>query len=412
MRINTANRRVVAAAVVAAGLVLSACAATPDRGSDAVEPDGDASGTCGTVPDVGANDPDGLLEQFSAEVASAYNGHPLQVRESAWSDWAPDHEGPYRAALITNPPSNPFQVSLYEALRETLAENDVELIAEYAPASYTDVPQQLQQFEQAVSLDPDIIYFMPLAPGPAVEAVAAAADAGIPVVGVHVPIDSEYAVSVTQNSVLQAIEAGARVFETIGGEGTVLQVRGIPGIATDVDASAGYEAALELCPDITVAGEVTGNFEPGTAQAETLRYLAANPVPVDAVIQSGTMGVGVLQAFLESGRDPVPIADLGASQGFVSWALQNPDYPYVGSGTPSARMGQVIAEVGIRMLHGEGPKVNQLVTRSLIVTRDNLAELGDESWETTDTTDFIGDPEQYFPEGTLDEFFAQPGAGG
>ncbi|QZY50642.1 substrate-binding domain-containing protein [Leucobacter tenebrionis] len=398
-------------ALAVAGLALSGCASGSGGGSDGADDTTASSdlGECGTVPVLEPNDPNGLLDGLSDEVKSAYNGYPLEIKESAWADWTPDHEGPFTAAMITNPPTNPFQVSLYDAIKKTLAENDVELIAEYAPANHQDVPQQLQQFEEAMSRDPDIIYFLPLAPEPSLEVIEAAGEAGIPVVVFQTPVDSEYALSVASNQVLQSMEVGAQVYEAMGGEGNLLRVAGVPGITSDTDALAGYNAALELCPGISIGGEVTGFFESGTAQAETLKYLSANPAPVDGVIHSGTMGLGVLNAFLESGREPVPIADIGALQGFISWALQNPDYPYVGTASPTARMGEAMAEVGIRTLHGEGPKVNQVITHPFIVNRDNIEEWGDESWDLADQTDFAGDPKAYFPGDSLDEFFNNPG---
>ena len=394
--------------VATAALLLSGCTGNDAEENDAAGAADDSAvqaGSCGSIPEMAPNDPNTLLGEMSEEVQAAYQGYPYEVKKSQWQDWKPDHDGPYTAAMVTDPPTNPFQVALYESMRNTLAENDVELIAEYAPASHADVPQQLQQFEEAISQNPDIIFFLPLAPDSTLDALASAADAGIPVVIFQVPVDSEHAVSVSLNPVLQAAETGASVFSSMGGEGAVLRVLGVPGNSTDTFATMGYDAALEQCPDITVAGEVTGTFEPGTAQAETLNFLSSNPTPVTGVVQSGTMGVGVLQAFLDSGRDPVPIADIGATQGFVSWAIQNPEYPYTGSVSPATRMGDVYANVGIRMLNGDGPKVNQMVTAAQILDSENIGELGDDSWEITDQTLFDGEPEAFFPEEHLDELF-------
>lgn len=394
--------------VATAALLLSGCTGNGAEENDAAGAADDPAvqaGSCGSIPEMTPNDPNTLLGEMSEEVQAAYQGYPYEVKKSQWQDWKPDHDGPYTAAMVTDPPTNPFQVALYESMRNTLAENDVELIAEYAPASHADVPQQLQQFEEAISQNPDIIFFLPLAPDSTLDALASAADAGIPVVIFQVPVDSEHAVSVSLNPVLQAAETGASVFSSMGGEGAVLRVLGVPGNSTDTFATMGYDAALEQCPDITVAGEVTGTFEPGTAQAETLNFLSSNPTPVTGVVQSGTMGVGVLQAFLDSGRDPVPIADIGATQGFVSWAIQNPEYPYTGSVSPATRMGDVYANVGIRMLNGDGPKVNQMVTAAQILDSENIGELGDDSWEITDQTLFDGEPEAFFPEEHLDELF-------
>lgn len=407
-----ANRRPVAAALATlavSGLLLAGCSSTSESTTDASG--GAATSTdsfCGTVPDIGANDPSGLLTGFSDAATGAFNGYPFEVKESVWADWTPDHDGPYTVALVTNPP-NPFVTALLDSLRSTLDENGVEIVADYVPTSYADVPQQLQQFEEAVSKNPDIIYFLPLAADPSLDAVRAAAEAGIPVVTIQTPLDSEYSVTVSHNAVLQAMDVGSQTLAAMGGEGSILRVDGIPGTTAASFAAEGFDNVLDLCPDVTSAGEITGNFENGAAQAETLKFLSANPAPVGGVLQAGTMGIGVRQAFIETGRDVAPIADLGGSQGFVSWALQNPDYPYAGSASPIATMGATMAEVGLRILAGEGPKVNHIITATATVNRDNIAEFGDDSWDVSDNTDFAGDPSAYFPEGTLDEFFNKPG---
>lgn len=399
------------AAFAVVSLALAGCSAASPSSTSA--PTGDASssaGDCGTVPELGANDPDGLLDGFGENVVANYNGFPTQVRESSWADWTPDHEGPFTAAIVTTPPVNAFQQDMIGALRDTLEANDVEIVGDFAPAAPTDVPQQLQQFDQAVALAPDIIFFQALAAGPAAESVASAKAAGIPVIGVHNAIDSPDAISVGFNNVLQAMETSARVYTSMNGEGSVLRVHGIPGIAQDTDSSTGFDAAMKLCPGISQAGEATGFYQAAQAQSATLQFLATNPAGVGGVLQSGVMGLGILQAFTESGREPAPIADLGATKGFLAWAAANPDYPYVGTGTPSVRMGETMANVGLRVLAGQGPKINQLVTAAFVIDRDNLDEYVDPSWSESDQSDAPGDPDAYFPEEDLDQYFTNPDA--
>ena len=65
------------------------------------------------------------------------------------------------------------------------------------------------------------------------------------------------------------------------------------------------EKALALCPDVTVAGQVQGLFQPPVAQQAVVQYLATNPAGVDAVLQAGTMGWAIRDAFEQSGL-PVP----------------------------------------------------------------------------------------------------------
>lgn len=408
-RANVGRPGLIGTAVVTlAALGLAGCSASQDAGSAAQPVGSAAAGQCGSVPDLGANDPDGLLAEFSPETAAAYNAYPLPIKKSAWADWKSEKDGRYTAAIVGMPPASAFVNVLLDTVRKELAAADVEIVADLAPDDPTNVPLQLQQFSQAVALKPDVIFFIPLAAEPSIDAVKSAGEAGIPVISLQSIVDSEYAVSVAGNSVLQAMKAGASTLEAMGGKGNVLRVTGIPGISTELYAEEGFQNVLELCPDVTVAGEVTGFFEATTAQTATLQYLATNPAGVDAVLQSGTMGLGVLNAFQESGLEVPPVADLGATQGFASWALQNAEYPYVGSTTPTVRQGQVSVDIAMRILKGGGPKINQFVNDPFIVDRSNLEELVDPAWKTTDSTDLVGDPELFFPDAALKEFFNKP----
>jgi ribose transport system substrate-binding protein len=398
------------AVVMLAALGLAGCSATaaPDAGSAAQPAASAAAGQCGSVPDVGANDPEGLLAEFSPETAAAYNAYPLPIRKSAWAEWKSEKDGGYTAAIVGMPPASAFVNVMLDTVRQELAAADVEIVADLAPDDPTNVPLQLQQFSQAVALKPDVIFFIPLAGEPSVDAVKSAGEAGIPVIAMQSVVDSEYAVSVTGNSVLQAMNVGAGTLNAIGGSGEVLRVVGIPGISTELYAEEGFQNVLELCPDVSIAGEVTGFYEATTAQTATLQYLATNPAGVDGVLQSGTMGLGVLNAFHESGLEAPPISDIGATRGFASWAAQNADYPYVGSTTPTVRQSQVAVDVGLRILKGEGPKINQFVNNPFVVDQSNLEELVDPAWKDTDSTDLAGDPEMFFPDDVLKEFFNKP----
>ncbi|APH46033.1 hypothetical protein BMW26_14505 [Microbacterium sp. 1.5R] len=354
------------------------------------------------------SDPSGLLAEFPEDIVNGFNLWPYEIRKSAWADYASEKTEGYTAALVGMPPASPFIATMTEAIRSSLEAEGVEIVADFAPDDPSNVPLQLQQFNEALALKPDVIIYTPIAPEPSIDLVKQAFDAGIPVIAAQVPIDSEYAISVTRNVPLAVAEVTAGTLGAIGGKGSVLRVQGIPGIPNTTFADLGTDAILDTCPEVKVVGEVTGFFQPATAQAEVLKFLSTNPAGVDAVLQSGTMGLGIYNAFVESGLEAPPIADDGATQGFSAWALQNPDYPYFGTTTPSVRTGEVVAEVALRTLKGEGPKINQIVQPSVIVTQDNLADYAEESWKITDGADLAGSPDDYEPTERLDQFFTNP----
>lgn len=389
---------------------MAACSASPSAtpSTATTAESGEAASTCGSVPVLEPKDTDGVLAEFDEATVANYNGYSQPIQASAWAEWAPEGAGPYTAALVTTPPSNPFQVTMVGALREGLEEQGIEVIFDQAAAGFADVPQQLALLDQAVALEPDIILFQPLASGPAVDAVNAAGEAGIPVVGIFNAIDSAYAVNVAFNNTAQAAIIAAGVLEEAGGAGTVLTVTGIPGIQQDTDARAGSDAALALCPDVEVVGEVAGNYQNSLAQSAVLQFLATNPAGVDMVLQSGTMGLGVLQAFLQSGREPALIGDIGSSRGFIAYAHENPDAPYFGTSGPDEAIGATMADVAARILAGQGPKINQLIKTPLIITNDNLADAYVDGWALDDSTNAALEGDEFLAGAELDVFFNNP----
>ncbi|MGX5696274.1 substrate-binding domain-containing protein [Agromyces soli] len=403
---------IVAAFAALGALTLAGCAAggPGDTNAGSSPAASAAAGQCGSVPQVGAVDPDGLLASFSPDVQAAYNGYPYKLQESAWADWKSEKTEGYTAAIVGTSPAAPFIATYQDTLATALEEAGVDIVLNVAPNDPSDVPGQLQQFSQAISLKPDIIFFNPVAPEPALDLVEEAHAAGIPVVSVVVPIDSPYAISATYNGVLQSMATASGVFGAIGGSGDVLEVSGVPGIPNQLFWDAGRDQALELCPDINVVGTVQGLFQPPLAQQAVVQYLATNPAGVDAVIQAGTMGWAIRDAFIQSGQPVPPIQDVGGSQGMAAYALENPDYAYFGTATPAVDMAKAAAQIGLKVLAGAGIKLNAVVNAPFIVDESNLADVVDPSWKIDDGTDLA--PEgAYFTDEQIAEFFTNPELG-
>ncbi|MET0781726.1 MAG: substrate-binding domain-containing protein [Microbacterium sp.] len=400
----------VAAALVAAGtLSLAGCAADP-AGTPSDPTGTPAADGCGSIPDIGAKDPNGLLDSLSAELQAGYNSYGIEVQESAWADWKSEKTDGFTAAIVGQAPAAPYIAAYQEQLVDSLEALDVDIVANLAPNDPTDVPGQIQMFNQALSLAPDIIFLTPAAPDAALDLVQQAYDAGIPVISAIVPLDSPYAVSIANNSNLQAMETAAGILGAIGGTGSILKVDGVPGIPPQLFWEDGIEKALELCPDVTIAGQVQGFFQPPAAQQAVVQFLATNPAGADAVFQAGSMGWAIRDAFEQAGLPVPPIQDINASQGMAAYAAANPDYPYFGTATPPIPAAQAAAQIGVKVLAGAGPKMNQIVWGPYVVDQENLAEVVDPSWSESDGTDLAVDG-VYLTDEQVAEFFNNPDLG-
>src|SRR4051794_33802195 len=125
---------ILALAGCSGGGTVAGASATPGASQAA------ATGDCGSVPNLGANDPEGLLKDFP-DLAGYYNGFPYQVQASPWADWKPEHGGPYTAGIVMNPLSNPFQTNLHNGLVSALDAAGIKIIADLAPPTQQDVPE-------------------------------------------------------------------------------------------------------------------------------------------------------------------------------------------------------------------------------------------------------------------------------
>ncbi len=403
------------AGVLALSLTLAACsggtAEPAPSGAGSTSPAASAApaaeGQCGSVPEIAPQDPDGVVAALPAELQASYNGFPQPVQASAWADWKPSDDGPWDVAVLWQPPMNTFVSNTHKGLMDTLeASGNVNVVADLAPKDPTDVPGQLQQFNQAVAQKPDLIILMPLAAEPFIEPIEAAAEAGIPTVTPWLPVPTKSAIGISQNDWLAAAKISANVAASIGGKGDALMVHGIPGITSDTNAFAAFESVLALCPDIKQAGEVTGNFSTAATQAAVLQFLSTHPGEIAAVFQAGVMTPGVIQAFEQLGR-PVPaIADLGSTQGSIAYAYENQDtYKEFGGSVPDEAIGRVAADVALRTLSGDGPKVSTILTELKPIDNTNLDKVYQEGWTVNGSDDAWFPDDTFMEPDVLDQFF-------
>jgi len=102
------------------------------------------------------------------------------------------------------------------------------------------------------------------------------------------------------------------VAERLGGEGNLLEIRGIAGDATDADISAGIHKAAADYPGLKIVHTVYGNWTASVAQREVALALPSLP-KIDAIVDQGGDGYGAALAFREAGR-PLPIIIMGNRQ--------------------------------------------------------------------------------------------------
>src|SRR3954452_18632101 len=367
-----------------------------------------ASGGCGTLPTVAPNDPKGLLSQLGGKYADSYVGfrdYPLE--KSAWTSWKPARTSGWNVQVVWVPLTNPFVIAALGGLKQELkASGKVANIQVQSPNAPTDVPQQLQMIQTAIERKPDLLVVFPLAGAAAAPAIAKAGKAGIPTVSPETGIPGPYAVGVNTNLYLSEGQAAAGVLGLMGGKGSVLEVHGVKGVPNDVIAGQAWKQALSRCPNVKVAGTVDGQFDNTAAKAGTQKFLATHPAGVQGAFEAGVMNLGVLGGFTQTGHAPPPLDAQAAAQGTIAYWHNHPDSRMVAVLTPDVDLGAATAKVALRMLGGDGVKLNTLLDKPYVVTQATLPQAWKPSYKEGGQAGAVPPKGSFMSDAYLDGFFA------
>lgn len=195
----------------------------------------------------------------------------------------------------------------------------------------TDAAGQLEDMRNLIEAGVDAIVVNPASPDALNSAIAEATERGIVVVAVDQAVSEESAYVVSNNQEEYGYLGAKWLFEAIGGEGSVVYMRGAAGAAADDDRDRGFRRALEEFPGVRVVHEVFTGWQQDQGKQQILDYLATG-IPFDGVWTSGIDNV-IVDAFVESDAPLVPIVgadnagfvgQLASVDGLVGAAVTNP----------------------------------------------------------------------------------------
>ena len=231
----------------------------------------------------------------------------------------------------------------------------------------TNAAGQLEDIRNLIAEDVDAIIVNPADREAINDALAEASDAGITVVAVDQAVTQESAFVISNDQEEYAYLGASWLFETLGGSGDVVYMRGIAGAAADDDRDAGFQRALDEYPDINVVFESHTNWDQATGTQQFNDFLATGD-NYDGIWTSGIDNV-IVQAMLDAGEELVPI--VGADNaGFVQQLLEVEGL--VGAAvTNSAAVGGAGVTLALQILNGEEPAEQVTLTEPQIWANDN-----------------------------------------
>jgi len=272
----------------------------------------------------------------------------------------------------------------------------------------TDAAGQLEDLRNLIAADVDAIIVNPVSPDAVNAALAEAIEADIPVISVDQAVTQEGAYLIANNQEEYAYLGASWLFETLGGEGDVVYMRGAAGTRADDDRDIGFQRALEENPGINVVHEVQTGWDQATGVQQINDFLATG-TNYDGIWTSGIDNV-IVDALLEADAELVPI--VGADNaGFVQQLIEVEGL--VGAAvTNPASVGGAGVTLAVQILNGEEPESNEVLMEPALWannTDEGMASLEEANDPDIDPTWPLGISIEGWTDYTKDQILACEG---
>ena len=281
---------------------------------------------------------------------------PIPIMQSPWGKaGAPTpKKPPWKIAFTNSFAGNAARQNVIQALHTEIAYyKKLGLVSGYEEfLSNFDVPTHISQIRQAVRDGADAI--MDIGPSPTATAAAIedAWKAGVVYVTMDAPVTSPYAVNVTTNNYLQAVDWTTWMIKKLGGSGNVVMVEGVPGEPGSQIWEAAGKCVFSKFSGIKVVANVAGYWTESKAKTAMLKVLATNPGNIDAVWIQGPGSVGAIQAFEQTGRALPKFMTSFGDQATLAYWHEHPDLQIFVAPQPPQTSTVEAFRVMIRMLQG------------------------------------------------------------
>ena len=227
--------------------------------------------------------------------------------------------------------------------------------------------EQIADLESLISQGVDAIILNPTDREGLNAVLESAISQGIVVVAVDQAVTAEGAYVVTNDQVAYAQNGAEWLFETLGGAGKVVEMRGIDGVPADTDRHNGFLAAMEQYPDIEIVAETFTGWDPSTGAQQALDLITTQEI--DGIWTSG-IDYPVVEQFQAANVPYVPI--VGAdNNGFVKQLLELADDGLVGAAvTNPPAIGAVGMSIALDALTGKEPPHETILNPQVFATGD------------------------------------------
>jgi ribose transport system substrate-binding protein len=195
----------------------------------------------------------------------------------------------------------------------------------------TDAAGQLEDIRNLIQAGVNAIVVNPANADGINAAIKEATDKGIVVVAVDQAVTEPSAWILSNNQEQYAYLGAKWLFETMGGKGAVVYMRGAAGAGADNDRDKGFKRALAEFPGVTVAQEVFTGWQQDQGKQQ-INDIIASGMAFDGIWTSGIDNV-IVDALVESNAALVPVVgadnagfvgQLSSVEGLKGAAVTNP----------------------------------------------------------------------------------------
>ena len=289
-----------------------------------------------------------------------------------------ESEPPYKIGYVTIFMANNWSVQMKREIMVE-AEKHPDKVDEIIHLNaQSEISEQISAVEDLVAQGVDAIVIDPISPEALSGVLKMAQEEGVPVIGISSPIPVENVTAwVGRDDVEYGRVIAKRLAEQLNYEGNVVALSGIAGNPVSARRWEGAKQVFDKYDDIEILTREFAQW--GFAQGKSaMSSILAGYSDIDAVWSGGgAMTQGAIEAFLDEGRDLVPMtgeANNGfmldwveyADQGFESIAFNNP--------TSHSAIGLRLA---LKALNGEPIPKKVNVTAPYILTVEEAKKLSD-----------------------------------
>jgi len=283
----------------------------------------------------------------------------------------------YTIGIVLKSFANPFWLMAKTAAEDKAEELGVNVIV-LGITEEGNYDEQVAHIEDLITRGVDLIVVVPAEASALVPAVEEAVEAGIPVINLDSPIETDKVISfIGSDNVVGGNMAAEYIAEQLSGEGKVAVLRGRLGNPVELQRYTGFTEKLAEYPGLELVAEGVANWEADEGYTVMEDFLTAHP-EIQAVFgESDRMILGAAGAATAAGRDDIIMVGL---DGIVEAlrAVRDGDIAADVAQRPDL-MGAYAVEYGLKYL--KTGKIDKVITTPMtLAIPDNVAPLID-AWE-------------------------------